>query len=307
MQERRLSPRLVHYARDQLFWECKSALLSECGRNDWRANAHDQDDIVEDRRMRSRRYPLNAGARDPIIRWQVLVSAYSTLQFTNSSDLLPALAGIVQRERVSRTDDVYIVGMWRESLVKDLGFYTSNRVLSTSTAPSWSWTYLQGPVEFEKIQEPFVTKLVSISFDRIGHANIGQVVNASIKLKGPVISTAARHVSRGIHQSTMRIPSDDMIFEVYVTAIGALDFLHMQKKDTTTSIIILSCTDWAGMCVGNYLEKMSSGRYRRLGAVLLQPVVITDPHEDELSDCFTRKQFMKSFIAALPVEEMEII
>jgi hypothetical protein len=111
MQERRLSPRLVHYAKNQLFWECRSALLSECGRNDWRANEHDQDDIVEDRRMRSRRYPLNAGAQDPFIRWQVLVSAYSTLQFTNSSDLLSALAGIVQRERASRTDDLYIAGI----------------------------------------------------------------------------------------------------------------------------------------------------------------------------------------------------
>jgi hypothetical protein len=37
-QERKLAARVVHYAKDQLFWECKSSFLSQDGTHRWQVS-----------------------------------------------------------------------------------------------------------------------------------------------------------------------------------------------------------------------------------------------------------------------------
>jgi hypothetical protein len=55
--------------------------------------------------------------------WRELVELYTTLKFTKASDLLPALAGIVEREIARRGCDAYAGCMWKDSILEDLGFY----------------------------------------------------------------------------------------------------------------------------------------------------------------------------------------
>ncbi|KAF2026075.1 HET-domain-containing protein, partial [Setomelanomma holmii] len=111
-QERRLSTRVIHYAKDQLFWECDTAFHSESDPQDWTSGDRGTLKNLHD---------------DPGQSWRSLVEIYSRLKFTKKGDHLPALAGIVEREARRRKDDTYVAGMWRNTLLDDLGFSPSRR------------------------------------------------------------------------------------------------------------------------------------------------------------------------------------
>jgi hypothetical protein len=81
-QERLLSPRIIQYAKHQLFWECESDLLDEYG-------SHDTKNVY---------LPLKIRDDNPIAFWRKIIPVYANLYFTHSRNLLPALAGIVRRE-----------------------------------------------------------------------------------------------------------------------------------------------------------------------------------------------------------------
>jgi hypothetical protein len=132
-QERLLSPRMIHYTKDQLVWECRSAQLSESRKGDWTI-----DHKTADNKLELHHPPIKTRCDEPVVGWQALVNAYTALQFTNNSDLLPALAGIVEREMSRRKHDLYIAGMWKDSLVDDLGFINYGGLRHDNNAPTWS-------------------------------------------------------------------------------------------------------------------------------------------------------------------------
>jgi hypothetical protein len=55
-------------------------------------------------------------------------------------------------------------------------------------APTWSWASLYGQVHFLACSKPPRVKLLHFSFTCIGPPNLGQEINASIRLSGPVLS-----------------------------------------------------------------------------------------------------------------------
>lgn len=92
--------------------------------------------------------------QDFISRWQKVVMEYSRRKLKFPEDRLPALSGIASTFEAraalsgfkSRT---YLVGMWRESLVRDLLWASSApQVVETERAPSWSWIVMDQSVEY---------------------------------------------------------------------------------------------------------------------------------------------------------------
>ena len=175
-QERRLSTRVLHFGKQQLFWECSSKLRSE---NNLEGSYHTADDLksleVEE---------------DPGAGWRNVVTHYSRLRLTHEKDRLPAISAIVKRMQRVRKGDVYIAGMWKRTLPHDLCWFTRDgQELARpdrpgTVMPSWSWISTSSEALYSNGLEPELSPDdIFVVHNITGPAHIGQVSHASIRLK----------------------------------------------------------------------------------------------------------------------------
>jgi len=128
--------------------------------------------------------------------WYSLVSEYTRLNITYEQDLLPALSGIAKKVRQSRPGDVYLAGLWGDTLLRDLVWYLgasrkSSRRPSKWRAPSWSWASLDGAIVYQDLFPSFHllelhTTLVDASVTLAGVDPTGGVTAGQIILDGPL-------------------------------------------------------------------------------------------------------------------------
>lgn len=122
-QERRLSPRVLHFSANQLVWECRSTQQSVTGDINDNWTEPDWHLPFESDSFEEAEYPFRYPYDDTGNAWQRVVSEYSHLKLTYASDRLPAIAAIVERTMRARKDDNYIAGMWESSLLVDFAWY----------------------------------------------------------------------------------------------------------------------------------------------------------------------------------------
>ncbi|KAI9148800.1 hypothetical protein HJFPF1_10842 [Paramyrothecium foliicola] len=146
-QERLLSPRLLHFASDELVWECQETTECECG-------------YVPDYRQ----FEINKGKHgdrlapdtpDRILfqelvkekHWYRLVRSYTRLDITKDNDRLPAFSGIASTLIDPRQ---YLAGLRRNYLLGDLLWSTGLQLQAkrpgSFQAPSWSWASVMAPI-----------------------------------------------------------------------------------------------------------------------------------------------------------------
>ena len=125
-QERLLANRMVHFAGEDLIWECRSKTLCECMGLDL------QNQIKS---MKSR----FAGESYSYDLWHKLLQMYLSCDITRASDRLPAISGIVKQMQGAGLGE-YVAGIWKENLFADLLWtsYPRPRVEKWQ-APTWSW------------------------------------------------------------------------------------------------------------------------------------------------------------------------
>jgi hypothetical protein len=116
LQERALSPQVVHFGRDQVYWECGTKADSEFSLlagtmsgiplKMLQSNGRHSD--YEESKHRNWIYN----------NWITTVEKYSECQLTESRDKLPAISGIAQRYRelLKETPESYLAGLWKGSL-----------------------------------------------------------------------------------------------------------------------------------------------------------------------------------------------
>jgi hypothetical protein len=153
-QERVLSPRLIHFTRGEVMWECFELSSCQCS-NDYEPYSTEPDEgspyIGDSKRIYkalakslipSPHYPDSAQK----FGWEKVARAYSALRLTLEADKLPALSGVAKREQVLRRGDEYLAGLWRSTLQQDMQWvsFGSTRP-SKRRYPSWSWTAVDGP------------------------------------------------------------------------------------------------------------------------------------------------------------------
>ncbi|TRX96436.1 hypothetical protein FHL15_002708 [Xylaria flabelliformis] len=143
-QETILSPRTVHFHREELVWECREALRCECGYYD---SIHNQRLLLQN----SWKSPYTqflapiGQLRSEYLyaQWDSIVWAYSNLKLTRDSDRLPALAGLASFSAKNLGE--YLVGLWEPDLWKGLlwkrAWSAKCRRLSgfEPAMPTWSW------------------------------------------------------------------------------------------------------------------------------------------------------------------------
>jgi len=150
LQERLLASRTVHFAYDQISWECTCLRASESYPTGIPDERIDIKPSATTAFQDMKRHPEDSAQINDC--WLVIVQRYSECTLTKESDKLIALAGIAETTqnllRCSPLD--YLAGLWKMFLVKDLLWHllSAGERYESYQAPSWSWVSVKGPVSF---------------------------------------------------------------------------------------------------------------------------------------------------------------
>jgi hypothetical protein len=162
VQERELAPRVVHYSKDTIRWECcelAATLEFPCG-DRLSFDGGRLFDGGSDARPPQFGVPINDSKPLTTITkqrlaWFELVERYTARSLTKQSDILPAFSGLA-RSIASKTSDRYVAGLWESyfahcllwaSDVGDTGELKHTRP-TDYLAPTWSWASIRGPVKY---------------------------------------------------------------------------------------------------------------------------------------------------------------
>jgi hypothetical protein len=151
-QERKLSPRILHFSHRTLYFECGFGIKSEV----WDQMPH----LLE-------QHPWNwkpgvdlellghfkSKGMISYISWYEDVEEFSGRCLTVSTDKLPALSGLAKETKIV-LDDEYLAGLWRRDIYRGIlwGAKHNTKLISPQVdrAPSWSWASLDGRVEWPR-------------------------------------------------------------------------------------------------------------------------------------------------------------
>ena len=171
LQERVLSPRLLHFSDDELLWECLTCVQREGSRKltaksrystceeSYTGPSLDVNmppaDWSKQKLVLSFLNEWSGGeSKVPFLTWNKAVSYFSGRNLTYGKDKLPAISGLAA-EVCLQTGATYLAGLFKEDLPNGLCWqlYPGNDASfvqrpSDYRAPSWSWASLDGKVEY---------------------------------------------------------------------------------------------------------------------------------------------------------------
>ena len=188
LQEWELSPRLLTYNLSQMSWLCNNERINE--RSDWGNDGHG----VYKRRLLAR-YPITN-----IPDWTLVVTNYCGRNLTNSTDKLPALAGLAERYH-NLTGDCYLAGLWKSQLLPSLLWIrddihkiflanATERTLLDYRAPSWSWASRDGNIVFILSRATKISsccaKIIECSVENENFSPFGCVKGGKLVIRGPL-------------------------------------------------------------------------------------------------------------------------
>lgn len=178
LQERLLSPCVLHFGTQQVFWECfesysceifpskfpdgvhtplsfKSLMFYEKTAEDARLKQATMDEDASWQRPKTKRKvqsnQLYAARNLPELysAWHEIVVAYSISDLTKPEDKFLAISGVA-KEIKRMSGDRYLAGLWERNILRDLLWmvYIQERVSMPMAyrAPSWSWASLNAPI-----------------------------------------------------------------------------------------------------------------------------------------------------------------
>lgn len=181
-QERVLSRRIVHFASDQVYFECHRCFKAE--------NGMTQGDRYHSSVEKLRGGPDYILEQTLLGRWYRLVGDYGLRQPDTPSDRLLGLANVA-RAFQPLLDDEYIAGMWKKSLLECLCWQSSRcKPLPGTTSPSWSWASVGGRMSagFRDRSVKFEAVVINIQATLVDEADpFGNVVSASILMEAPLV------------------------------------------------------------------------------------------------------------------------
>jgi hypothetical protein len=145
LQERILSRRVIHFTKEQLYWECQRSTITEDGMS--------IEDTNELKRClsSSRSEESNALWSRSMRSWHRIVSEYCLRDLSHLSDKLPAISGLAKIIH-QRTGARYLAGLWLQDLPLALLWRCQPEnekggPASTWRAPSWTWASIDGAVD----------------------------------------------------------------------------------------------------------------------------------------------------------------
>jgi hypothetical protein len=195
-QERLLARRVIHFGKDQLFFECRETHLAEIYPSDkrlqsgvWDSYFKDMDPIIPQPRVQTRLLDIERDEKFWVYdKWQAIVASYSSGKLSQPSDKLIALSGIAERFRTV-INDHYIAGMWERYLASQLLWETDEMCgvrPPCYRAPSFSWASLDGRIASPEVSdEHIVARILDVSIEKLNDGKMtGGVKGGYINISG---------------------------------------------------------------------------------------------------------------------------
>jgi hypothetical protein len=232
LQEQLLSPAVLHFSKEQVFWECQMLVRSESEGMDanvvnnlspgGRVNSSSFDRIA----MRNSLATSASGSNTlDHMNWNSRVEEYTRRKLTFGTNKLPALSAIAHRFRYARDSEedarpasepgYYAAGLWTHNIARGIlwrpqlqmalrsnaGYTQTVSTLSRPPgeplAPSWSWTSVDGPVEFygQKAQsntekviiDPAILTIASVDMSVCRDGLTTTKTQGRLAVRGPVV------------------------------------------------------------------------------------------------------------------------
>ncbi|CAD6445778.1 a6492f16-b65d-4ac0-9ebf-a128801492dc [Sclerotinia trifoliorum] len=236
-QERLLSPRTVHFARNEVIWECRIKLVSETSPFNSREAFLVLKDLVS------------------IRNWTNIVSQYSNRRLTYEKDRLIALAGIVQAVW-SQTKDGYCAGIWYDNLGELCWWnYERPEKVFPKRVPTWSWAFIKTPCypkDSYEIGSIKVSKVLKLERPRSDNP-FSDMTNAVLWLSCPPLLVA-------------KVSEPDRVTMRNGSAITSVAFTSYPSDmvDAETCVFILRLMNRGELILRR--TENSQGEYERIGA-----------------------------------------
>lgn len=224
LQERHLSPRIVHFSSTHMIWECRRLRSSnDLPWLDW------NDPTYEEMRF-----------TEGMWSWGSLIEEYSGRKLTYGKDKLPAVGRLAAVVKAARNDE-YLAGLWRSDLINGLCWSASRAIWdgppddselharpSKYRAPSWSWASIDGTLQYNKYElDKRSPTIYKASTKLAGSYWLGEVTGGFIKIRG-LLRKALCHKPL-VKDANARYYTEE-VFEVdRTTCIGAL--IHDEDSD----------------------------------------------------------------------------
>lgn len=183
-QERLMSRRIIHFGSNEISWECSESIKCECSGSVYGVQSTNAPKLWH-------RIDSQAEMSEIEGHWQKMVTKYTQLALTYSSDRLSALAGLAM-EMQPRRSGRYLAGLWEDTILSDLCWYsaspTSNR--SKCNVPSWSWASVDSKVTYPSFtgERVELTKFLNISWESEHLNTTGDPLPSRIWLRGRIAS-----------------------------------------------------------------------------------------------------------------------
>jgi hypothetical protein len=199
-QERVLSPRLVHFAKDQIRFECVQGTVFEEGLRVPRRFLHIKPGGVTEHVEAPGRNEVEDLDEElvELDRWYQVIYRYTARELTYRSDKLPALSGIAASfaARMSVDGSAYAAGIWRgPHMIRSLCWNVFDREPTNTdeyVAPSWSWASIDSsvyPAHFREFNP--LARVLECVVDVDAHNPFGRVRGGWLRIEAPIIPVTA--------------------------------------------------------------------------------------------------------------------
>lgn len=242
LQERYLAPRTLYFGKSQLYWECSKHVVAE---------SHPvmelKPTIIDHciSQIGFQAYSIKYwGEVDKFEQWVRIVRLYSQCKLTKAEDRLVALSGVA-RHIQQQTDDEYVAGLWRNSLLRGLLWYTfasglENPAIQISKyrAPSWSWAALdyQAPALMFAQDSFYFISVLGVKVKPLYGDPFGQIRHGSIHIQcGPLRRSIGR---KGSLQSPHKLEITGKTRSTINWTVARLDFKIPEFKGQEFPLLV---------------------------------------------------------------------
>ncbi|KAH0437316.1 heterokaryon incompatibility protein [Colletotrichum camelliae] len=277
LQERILAPRVLHFGKSQVLWECNTSVSSEAQPkfDKWKSVtvllAHP--DIRPNYKRRTV-WKTTIGYEPPsvenpidciFIEWYRLLDYYNDCHLTKSDDKLVAISAIAKdmKKHLSHLGEpaVYLGGLWRSKMPRNLLWqvFSPAKRPERYRAPSWSWASVdnaslcsshEGYSHFSKRHRVLVS-VVEAGTTPLTSDDTGQLQGGSLTLKCRLLRAI---LAKG--------PQEGHIGAEKLETIEGIRIHHQREK-------------WAG-----YLMRFDTVEDERCSPVLFVPIQVEENKAD---------------------------
>ena len=198
LQEKLLSSRTLHFARDQLYWECIELYASETypAGSPWEhCSAQSRENKFKTAFGKFRNETEISEATVAEV-WANTVEEYSAAKLTRGTDKLIALSGVAQVISRSLQESAYFAGHWGSNFAPSLLWMLESPADRSEeyVAPSWSWASMVGAITMNRSDgSTIVLDVLDVTTNALGdpHGSVnagilrvrGRLCKATIKSK----------------------------------------------------------------------------------------------------------------------------